>query len=561
MNSMLVAIALAALLATSPVTTAGERPSDDDLRADANEPNEVLTYGMGYSAQRYSALTRIDKHNVARLAPAWALALENEAGEVGQPLVMDGVMFVADARWTVAIDAVSGRQLWRTPTNVDPDAAIAACCGVSNRGVALYKGLVLRGTLDAWLVALDQETGAEVWRTQVADWKQGYTITGAPLLAHGVVITGMSGADFGTRGFLDGYDPLTGERLWRRYTTAAPGEPGGETWTVENAYLTGGASTWLTGSYDPQLDLVYWGTGNTGPWNPNFRGGDSLFAASVIAVRPTTGELAWYYQFTPDDMFDYDAVGEFILAELDIGGTRRKVIVQLNKNGFVYVLDRANGTLLSAQAYAKTNWATHVDLKTGRPVETPVAASLRAGNKEILWPSFRGAKNWAHAAFSPRTGLLYANTIQLSSTYRISDPGPTRLGQWWIGATEFKYLYEDGAVHGHMEAIDPLTGQARWRVPVQDRYNLSSMLVTASGLLFTGRHTGEFIALDADTGEELWMFRVGSGINSSPITWARDGRQYVTVLVGLGGAGAGLVAKVGGGVPRGGSVWTFAVPQ
>ena len=534
-------------------------PLDADLRNDASEPNNVLTYGMGYSAQRFSTLTQINKENVGRLVPVWALGLQSEAGELGQPLVADGTMYVADAAWTVAIDARNGTQRWRTPSGSTPDAALAACCGVSNRGVALYDGLVYRGTLDAHLVALRQTTGEEVWKTQVADWKQNYTITGAPLVANGVVITGMAGADFGTRGFLDGYDPKNGERLWRRYTTAAPDEPGGDTWRVADAYKTGGASTWLTGSYDPELDLVYWGTGNSGPWNPDFRGGDSLYAASVIAIRPKTGELVWHYQFTPDDMFDYDALSEFILADVEIKGAPRKVILQLNKNGFVYVLDRANGRLLAANPYAKVNWASHIDLKTGRPVETAVAARLRAGQQEVLWPGSRGAKNWAHAAYSPLTGLLYANTVQLSSTYRTSDPGQPRLGQWWIGASDFRYLYENGAVHGHMEAIDPLTGAARWRIPITDRYLSSSMLATASGLLFTGTQTGEFLALDADNGTTLWRFQVSSGINASPITWSDGERQYVTVQVGLGGIAAGLVGKVGGGVPRGGSVWTFAL--
>ena len=247
----------------------------------------------------------------------------------------------------------------------------------------------------------------------------------------------------------------------------------------------------------------------------------SLYAASVLALRPSTGELVWHYQFTPNDMFDYDAVGEFILADLEIDGQLRQVIVQLNKNGFVYVLDRATGELLQAKPYAKINWASHVDLKTGRPVETDVAASLRAGNNEVLWPSFRGGKNWAHAAFNPQTGLLYANTIHLSSSYRISDPGPVKLGKWWIGATEFKFHYDKGTVHGHMQAIDPLTGKAKWSVPVQDRYHLSSMLATATGLLFTGTHTGEFIALDADDGKQLWQFRVSSGVDRKSVVRER----------------------------------------
>lgn len=552
------ATATAMVLAT---TGAAHAQSDADLRNSAKNPGEVLTYGLGYANQRYSTLDKINKTNVKKLAPVWSLSLENDFGEQGQPLVANGVMYVSNAKWTVAIDAKSGRQLWRTAVDFDPDTPRVVCCGVSNKGVALYNGLVLRGTLDAYMVALDQKTGKEVWKTKVIEWKDGYSITGAPLVADGVVITGVSGAEFGIRGFIAGYDAMTGKELWRRYTTAAPEDKGGDTWTVKDSYKNGGGSTWITGSFDPALDLVYWGTGNSGPWNPKYRGGDSLYTASVIAVRPKTGELIWHYQFTPNDMFDYDAVSELIQGELKVDGAVRKTVMQLNRNGFAYVLDRANGQLLSAKPYEKVNWASHIDMATGRPVETGVAKTLRDGESADLWPNIIGGKNWQHAAFNPETGLLYTNTIHMSSSYKLQDLGEFKPGQRWVGVGAIKYTFDPEGPKGYMMAFDPLSGQAKWKVPLNDHANWSSMLATKTGLLFTGRHTGELIALDASNGKELWQFRTSSGINASPITWSQDGRQYVTVLSGFGGLGKRWVGEAGKNVPNGGSVWTFAVPQ
>jgi len=531
----------------------------DDLRNDGANTDNVLTYGMGYAQQRYSRLDQIDARSVKKLVPVWSTSLENDLGEQAQPLVYNGVMYVSDAKWTVAMDALSGRQLWRTATDYDPDSPRVACCGVSNKGVALYDGKVFRGTLDAFLVALDQKTGKELWKIKVADWKNGYSITGAPTVAGGVLITGISGADFGVRGFLDGYDPATGKHLWRRHTTAAPDEKGGDTWKREGSYLNGGGSTWLTGSYDAELDLVYWGTGNSGPWNPDYRGGDSLYTASMIAVRPKTGEIVWHYQFTPNDMFDYDAQSEPILGEVKIDGKARKVLMQLNKNGFAYVLDRADGKLLAANPYDKVNWASAIDLKTGRPLETEVAQKLRRGESAELWPNVLGAKNWQHAAFSPKTGLLYTNTIHMASSMKLAPLEAFKPGARWMGVQDLKFTNEPNVPRGFIKAIDPVTGKAKWEVPLTDHANWSSMLATGGGLLFTGRHTGEFQALDATNGRVLWQFKTGSGVNASPITWSAGGKQYVTVLSGSGGLGKRFVGEVGKNVPQGGSVWTFAL--
>jgi alcohol dehydrogenase (cytochrome c) len=533
----------------------------DDLKKDGANTDNVLTYGMGYGQQRFSKLSKINKSNVKKLAPVWSLSLENEFGEQAQPLVYDGVMYVSDAKWTVAINALTGKQIWRTPVDFDPDTPRIVCCGVSNKGVALYNGMVLRGTLDAHMVALDQKTGKEIWKTKVIDWKDGYSITSAPVVANGVLITGVSGAEFGIRGFIAGYDPATGKALWRRYTTAGPDEKGGDTWKVEDAYKNGGGSTWITGSYDPELDLVYWGTGNTGPWNPKYRGGDSLYTASVIAVRPSTGEMVWHYQFTPNDVYDYDAVSELILGDLKVNGKMRKTVMQLNRNGFSYVLDRADGKLLAANPYERVNWASHIDLATGRPVDTEVSTKMRAGESVKLWPNIVGGKNWQHAAFSPKTGLLYANTMHMWSSMQMADLElPYKPGTRWVGMKDIKIDFEPGEPRGYMSAIDPVTGKAKWQVPLNDHANWSSMLATDSGLLFTGRHSGEFIALDADTGKQLWQFQTSSGINANPITWTYKGKQYVTVLSGLGGLGVRFAGPTMKNIPKGGSVWTFAVP-
>jgi alcohol dehydrogenase (cytochrome c) len=371
----------------------------------------------------------------------------------------------------------------------------------------------------------------------------------------------MSGAEYGTRGFLDGWNPETGAHLWRRYTIPGPGEKGNETWPAGDAYQRGGGSTWITGSYDPDLDLVYWGTGNAGPWNPTKRPGDNLYAASLLALRPKTGEIAWHYQFTPRDMYDYDATWEPILANMQVDGQQRKVVMQLNRNGFLYVLDRTNGHLISAKPYEKVNWATHIDMETGRPVESDVSKRLLAGEQVELWPSTRGGKNWPHAAFNPETGLLYANTQHAASLYRFVPVGPLVPGTRYMFAEFPTAPHAAGEPIGYVDAINPLTGEPRWRAPLLDHPHWSSIVATGGGLLFTGKETGEFIAIDADTGKTLWQFQTGSGINAQLITFTHNGVQYVTVLSGVGGLYWNLSREVLKNVPQGGSVWTFALAQ
>jgi alcohol dehydrogenase (cytochrome c) len=538
----------------------------DDLKKDGNggSTDNILTYGMGYHQQRYSPLKQINKQTVKRLVPVWNLSLDNNWGEQAQPTVYNGVMYVTNAKATVAIDVATGKQIWKQTLDWPPEAPRVVCCGVSNKGAAIYNGKVFRTTLDAHVIAYDAKDGRELWKSKAAEWKEGYSLTVAPLIADGVLVTGISGAEFGIRGFIDGWDPETGKHLWRRYTIPARGEKGNETWPQNNnAWEIGGGSAWITGSYDPELDLMYWGIGNPAPWASQSRDGDNLYTSSVLAMRPATGEIVWYYQFTPNDAYDYDACWELINADIDVGGQKRKVIMQLNRNGFLYVIDRTNGKLLAANAFEKVNWASHVDSETGRPVETDIAKSIRAGKATEHWPSTRGGKNWQHAAFNPETGLLYANTFHEGRMYKHLEIKPHVVGQRYQFIENLPLTRAADQPVGHMEAIDPLTAQKKWRTPLMDFQIWSAMLATGGGLLFTGKETGEFIAVDADTGEIVWQFQTGSGINAMPVTYTHRGRQYVTVLSGIGGLYWNIAREqLKDKVPQGGSVWTFAlVPE
>jgi alcohol dehydrogenase (cytochrome c) len=558
MKTFAPAICVLALLSTGAAAQ-----TFDDLKKDGNggSTDNILTYGMGYHQQRYSPLKQINKQTVKRLVPVWSVSLDNNWGEQAQPIIYNGVMYVTNAKATVAIDVATGKQIWKQTLDWPPETPRVICCGVSNKGAAIYNGKVFRTTLDAHVIAYDAKDGKELWKSKAAEWREGYSLTVAPLVVNGVLVTGISGAEFGIRGFIDGWDSETGKHLWRRYTIPARGEKGNETWPQDNnAWEIGGGSAWITGSYDPELDLMYWGIGNPAPWASQSRDGDNLYTSSVLAMRPTTGETVWHYQFTPNDAYDYDACWELINADIDIGGQKRKVIMQLNRNGFLYVIDRTNGKLLAANAFEKVNWASHVDKETGRPVETDIAKSIRAGNATEHWPSTRGGKNWPHAAFNPETGLLYANTLHEGRMYKHLEIKPHVVGQRYQFIDNLPLPRAADEPIGHMEAIDPLTAQKKWRTPLMDFQIWSAMLATGGGLLFTGKETGEFIAVDADTGKIVWQFQTGSGINAMPVTYTHQGRQYVTVLSGIGGLYWNIAREqLKDKVPQGGSVWTFAL--
>src|SRR5215471_19051906 len=401
--------------------------TQQDLLREGNggSTDNVLTYGMGYHQQRYSPLKEISKRTVKRLVPVWSASLNNDVGEQGQPYVYDGVLYAANVKRVVAIDIGTGRQLWEYVLEWEPAVARVVCCGLSNRGVALYNGKVFVASLDAYLRALDMKTGKELWKTKVAEWKEGYSITSAPTVANGVLMTGMTGGEYGVRGFVAGYDPETGKQLWRRFMTAGPGEKGHETWPEGDAYLRGGGSTWITGSYDPELDLTYWGTSNGGPWDARWRPGDNLWVASVVALRPKTGEIVWHYQWTPAETYDFDGVNENVLGELTIDGVKRKVLMHADRNGFLYVLDRTNGKLLAGNAYVPVNWAKpRIDPAVGRPEETDVAKRLRAGEKVEVQPRWTGGKNWFPMAFDPSTQKLYFPSKHETSIYQLNKDIP-----------------------------------------------------------------------------------------------------------------------------------------
>ena len=528
-----------------------------DLSADNKTNSDVLTYGMGYNNQRYSALNKINKGNVKNLVPVWNYSLNNPQGQESQPIIHNGVMYVTTHTSTIAINALTGRQIWKTDIEYPTDVFRTVCCGLVNRGVAIYNGKVYRGTLDAHVVALDAKTGKQVWKSQAIDYKLGHAMTAAPLVANGVLITGIAGGEFGTRGFIDGWDPETGKRLWRLYTTAAGQDKGADTWPGDTAQK-GGAPTWLTGAYDPELDLVYWGTGNGGPWNAEVRKGDNLYVASVLAIRPKTGEIVWHYQFSPNDLYDYDATEVGMLVDMKHDGKNVKALVQANRNGFFYVLDRSNGKLLAANPYVKVNWADRIDMATGRPVESEVTKRIRAGSDEVVFPSVLGGKNWTPMAWNPKNGLVYANTLNLSWPYQLVK-AEYKQGEWYLGVNFRGVIMPKDEPHGYLSAIDPATGKSKWQMAWPSIPSMAGTLVTGGGLVFTGAATGEVIAVDTDSGKKLWQFQTGSGIIGLPVTWEQDGQQYVSIVSGSGGVWGLVGDERMSSIPAGGSVWTFAL--
>ena len=532
----------------------GLAQTTEELVNDGKNPENVTTHSMGYDRKSYSPLQQINKSNVKRLVPIWSTSLMNDQGELAAPTLYNGVMYAINGKWTFAIDVETGRQIWRTPVRLEPGIQRTAF----HRGApAIYNGKLFRVTIDNHLLALDMKTGEELWNQKFADAREGFYATGAPIVANGVLISGVAGGESTTRGFLDGWDPDPGKKLWRRYTIPAPGEPGSETWPKNSdAWTQGGAPTWRSGSYDPQLDRVYWGTGNAEPYDPRPRGGlDSLYTSSVLAIRPKTGEIACYYQYTPNDVYDVDGTDEQVLADIQVGGQLRKVMIQLNKNGFMYVLDRTNCKLIAAHPFVKVNWATHIDLATGRPVLTDIIKRFQAGEEVEIWPS-RGT-NAVPVAFNPNTGLIYASTWNVPRIQQIARPRPIVIGASSTGVVSRAPEIKPGDVLGHFLAIDPLTGQKKWEIPLTGLPSSAGMLATGGGLLFTGKLTGEFLALDQDTGQTLWQFKTGSSVNSTAITYTHKGRQYVTIASGLGG---GLATRYAASMmPTGGSVWTFAL--
>ncbi|HJV71648.1 PQQ-dependent dehydrogenase, methanol/ethanol family [Ideonella sp.] len=561
MHTRIARIAAALLLSGTALGATAQELAD--LRNDAATPADVTTYGMGWAQNRHAPGKQITPANVKNLAPVWNLSLDNNANASSQPLLVGDMMYVATHTHTIAIDPLTGRQKWKTAVDIAPDVAAYLCCGIHTRGMAALNGVLYRTTIDAHVVALSMADGKQLWKSQAANYKDGYSMTHAPLLAGDTLITGISGGEYGARGFLIGWDPKTGQQKWKRYTTALPGEPGGDTWNPGRAE-TGGAPTWLTGTYDPDLDLVYWGCGNGSPWNPATRGGDALYIGSVLAIRPGTGEIVWHYQFSPGDPFDYDGTNELVLADLPVGGKPGKVLMQANRNGFFYVLDRTSGKLISAQPFAKKiNWATGIDMASGRPIDTPMTAMLRKTESPTdfveVWPSAFGGKNWMPMSYDPGRKLAFFNTINVGMKVKYVKQDKPGGPNWWLGLELGGFVGPDDGNRGALVAWDPVANKRVWEAPSKSP-NWSGVLSTGGGVVFTGSQTGAFMAFDAKSGKKLWQFQTGSGISGMPIAWERNGKQYITVLSGS----ATVYAALSGdpdvtNVPAGGSVWTFAL--
>ncbi len=532
----------------------------NDIRiANADEePENWLTHGRTWSEQRYSPLNQINDSNIEGLGLAWYFDLDTSRGQQASPLIVDGVMYTTSAWSKVQVlDAATGALKWQFDPVVKKERDIKTCCGVQNRGAAVWKGHVYFGTIDGRLIALDAETGEVSWEVQTTDPSGNYSITGAPRIVKDQVIIGNGGAEFGARGFVTAYDAATGEQRWRFYVV--PGNPAdgfenesmemaADTWSGEWWQYGGGGNAWDSFAYDPDLDLIYIGTGNGSPWSRMARspdGGDNLFLSSIVAVRADTGEYVWHYQTTPGDTWDYTATQHMILAKLEIEGRERKVIMQAPKNGFFYVLDRETGELLSAENFMPVNWATHVDMETGRPVETPSARYDETGSAMKIVPGPSGAHNWQPMSYSPDTGLVYLPAKQEPFVYRLEkDFRPQTIGlniavNFWEPFGEINELPPEFGpeFQGHLLAWNPVTQKEEWRVTHTIPHN-GGVLSTAGNLVFQGNTDGELVAYNAVTGERLWSAPSQTGIIAPPVSYSVDGEQYIVVVAGWGSISA-----------------------
>jgi alcohol dehydrogenase (cytochrome c) len=515
----------------------GAQVSFDRILRAPEEPQNWLTYSGNVQSHRYSLLTQITPANVKNLELAWAFqALSLEKFEA-TPLAVDGVLFtVQPPNDVVALDGATGRTFWTYTYRPSPQAR--PCCGRVNRGLAILGDSLFMGTIDGRLIALDARSGRELWNVAVqgARPEAGYTITVAPLVVRDKVIVGPAGGDFGIRGFLAAFDSKTGKELWRFQTVPGPGEPGRETWAGDS-WKNGGSAIWTTGSYDPELNLTYWGTGNPGPdFNGDNRAGDNLYSNSVVALDPDTGALKWHFQFTPHDEFDYDATQVPVLADIEFRGRMRKVMLWANRNGFWYVLDRATGEFLMGKPFTKVTWTSGLDDK-GRPVN--VARPSADGT--VIYPHFAGATNWYSPSFSPRTGLFYVSAWMDSSANFSRRPAEYVEGRSFLGAfptgtslsingTQVNRRLPDEG-HGAVLALDPRTGEKKWEFTMTDITD-AGILTTASDLLFSGGREGAFYALDARTGALLWRTPVAGIVQAAPMSYVVNGRQFVAIAAG-----------------------------
>ena len=507
------------------------------------EPENWLTYNGDYMSQRYSRLDQITPDNVTNLELKWILQNQVFGAWQSNPIIADGVMYVTERPNSVmAVDASTGRVFWKFRHTPSENARV--CCGANNRGVAVLDDRVFMGTLDARLIALDRINGQPLWNAEVADVNLAYSVTMAPLVVKDKIIVGVGGGEYGIRGYVAAFDAETGEQAWKTYTIPGPGEPGHDSWEGDD-WEHGGASVWITGSFDPELNLTYWGVGNPGPdWNAGQRPGDNLFSDSVIALDADTGELEWYFQFTPNDGYDYDSVQVPVLADMVWRGEPKKVMMWANRNGYFYVLDRVTGLFLEGKPFVTVNWSSGLD-ENGRPIPTPQPEGMPT------YPGNQGGTNWYPPSYSPRTGLFYFSAWENYATiYRAEEseyvPGQAFLGGGFsvlapspdaptigIGRTNPINNWTDEVGYASLKAMDPQTGEAVWSYNQYDVSD-SGMLTTATDLLFTGGREGYFHAIDARSGDLIWNVNLGGQIVMAPVTYMVDGIQYVSVISGNG---------------------------
>ena len=531
---------LLSLVLLIPGSLCAQVSSERLLRA-ADEPQNWLTYSGNYSSHRYSPLQQVDPTNVKNLELKWVFQAQSLQKFESTPLVVDGIMYLTQSpNDLLALDAKTGRVFWMYHYSTSP--ASRPCSGIVNRGVAILGDTLFMATVDAHLVAVDAKNGHVLWNNKLAEAAAGYAMTMAPLVVKDKVIVGAAGGEYGVRGFVAAFEARTGKEAWRFTTIPPPGEPGHESWHGDD-WMHGGGAVWVTGSYDPALNLTYWGTGNPGPdWNPEQRPGDNLYSDSVVALDPDTGKLKWFFQFTPNDAYDYDSVQVPVLVDTNWGGSPRKLMLWGNRNGFFYVLDRTTGKFVSGAPFVKVNWASGLDAK-GRPIPTPQPPGTPT------FPGIQGGTNWYSPSYSPRTGLFYlsawedyatvfsgvnveykeglrftggANTSPIAGA---DNPGGTRQGPI--------NTYTEALAHGAVIALDPQTGKKKWAYEMHD-VNTSGILTTASDLLFVGGREGYFQALDARSGTLLWKVNLGGEIIAGPMSYQVDGKQYVAIAAGNG---------------------------